>query len=144
MSGERVYRQLHDSRILKTCLQMEEGLRLMARDLRDHLVHVPVRARLAPLFEDSSALRALRASASQASAACIDVQEDEDVLASLLDACVALRDFYLRELDRLTSAEHTILFGRLAAEAAERIRVVREAMAVLARLPHPAGVPLGR
>jgi hypothetical protein len=133
-----MYRLLNDLRIVRLALHMEEVFERYEENLRSLIPHVPVRARLAPLFEDGPGHEALRrmyadlsreASRSQAEA------EPEDLLQTLFECETAAHEFYVYYLDRLSDPRLVHLFQQLRDEEAGHMRIVQEAMMLLGTLP---------
>lgn len=132
-----MYRALSDLRLLRLALHLEETLERYEDYLRSSLLDVPVRAKLAVLFEQGPYHQRLR-QASEALAKWIDADpppnDTQSVLQTLLDCERIARDFYLRQLDQVSDPVLVDIFQGMAAEETGHMEAVRQAMELAQRL----------
>lgn len=132
-----MFRALSDLRLLRLALHLEETLERYEEYLRSNLLDVPVRAKLAVLFEQGPYHQRLR-QVSEALARVIDADpapsDTQSVLQTLLDCERIARDFYVRQLDQLSDPVLVEIFQGMASEEARHMEVVRQAMELAQRL----------
>lgn len=140
-----VYRLLNDLRILRLALHMEETFERYEENLRHDIPQVPIRAKLAPLFDEGDAHERLRRAFAELSRAAARRQSPADsasILQTLHDCEEAAHEFYLHYLDRLSDPALIQLFKDLAAEEADHAQVVEQAREMLRSFP--VGVPFSQ
>ena len=133
-----LYRTLSDLRVLQLATYLEDTIERYEESLRDMVPQVPVRARLAPLFQEGEGHRELKealAATAQEAERLEGALDTEDVLQVLLECEKIAHGFYIDHLDRLSSPRLVALFQRLADEELGHMRAVEESMKRLRELP---------
>lgn len=129
-----MYRTLSDLRILKMAQYLEDMFEAYEEALRDSIAEVPVRARLAILFQDSPAHTSLKSELARLAQEAQRVEghaDSADVLQAMHDCELSAHEFHLRQLDRVSDPRLVALFKRLASEELQHAQAVTGAMNVL-------------
>ena len=139
-----MYRTLSDLRVLRLATYLEDTMERYEESLRNLIPEVPVRACLAPLFEEGDGHKRLKEAVATTSKRAADVEEEletEDVLQVLLECEKVAHSFYLDQLDRLSNPTLVALFQVLAAEERSHMSAVEGAIRRLHDLPKARAVP---
>jgi hypothetical protein len=132
-----MHRILSDLRILKLAQHLEDVFEAYEESLRDTIAEVPVRAQLAVLFQDSPAHRLLKTELARLSKEAQEIEpklDSDDLLQTIHDCELVAHDFYLHQLDHVSSPALVSLLKGLAKEEREHANAVVEAMATLREL----------
>lgn len=133
-----MYRTLSDLRILKMAAYLEETFEAYEKSLRDAILQVPVRARLAKLFEGGPSHKLLKQALRDTEREAQGVYQESDtggLLQTLLECEKIAHAFYIDQLDRLSSPKLVGLFQEMAAEEATHIEAVEAALRIFEGLP---------
>lgn len=133
-----MHAKLHDLRLLYLAHEVERTFEGLEKAFHRHLPE-EMRAALQPLFQGGPSHHRLEARLKQLNAEVQAAQSGiavQDILLALRDCEAMARDFYLRHVGELADAELQDIFRGMAAEEAQHLAAVEQAITTAAGLEY--------